>query len=371
MALRITASNARAQAPSPWAGGNFTVTFWCKRFATTARPLAALFQSANSDVTGPRFVLNNTNFLVHTGASSVSDSSSQTWTQTDWTMYAFVVSNASGGQPTNGEFVVDAVGTGSPWTVGASYDFSTLGYPNVFQLGANSASHSNGDFAHVAYFPGTLSQSQLTELLTKRPDAITGISPVLYYPLISDTTNHGTGGAAYDLTLLSGAALDSTNDSTLPALAGPGGGGSAVSTTISATTAPAVASITGEVAPAAAQGAISATTSPAVASVTGSTVSTDNDIRLSLGIQTERGGYFTATGWRYTVFADEARTAVEQSGTVNTDAAGLAVIDINASPNWVQGDWVPVMMTQYNAALPAADRVIRTMFGFVQAQAQS
>ena len=149
------------------------------------------------------------------------------------------------------------------------------------------------------------------------------------------------------------------------------GGGSGVSTTISATTAAAVASITGEVAPAAVQGSITATTSPAVASVTGSAASTSNDIRLSLGIQTERGGPFVATGWRYTIFADDARTAVEQSGTVDTNAAGLAVIDITASPNWVQGDWVPVMMTQYNAALPAADRVIRTMFGFVQAQAQS
>ena len=149
------------------------------------------------------------------------------------------------------------------------------------------------------------------------------------------------------------------------------GGGSAVSTTISATTAPAVATVTGSVAPASASGTISATTSPAIASVTGSAASTSNNIRLSLGIQTERGGYFAATGWRYTIFADDARTAVEQSGTVDTNAAGLAVIDINASPNWVQGDWVPVMMTQYNAALPAADRVIRTMFGFVQAQAQS
>lgn len=367
MALRITASNARATAPSPWAGGDFTIAFWVKRFATTARPLAALYQSANSDVTGPRIQCQTNNFSLNNGSSSVSDSSTQTWTQTDWTLFTFVVSGAIGGQPVRGEFWVNAVGTGSPWgPAGTSYDFSTLGFPDVFQLGANSAAHSNGDFAHVAYFDSALTQSQITELMTKAPDSITGATPVLYYPLISDTANHGSGGSTYDLTLLSGAVLNSANDSTIPAQPASG-----VSTTISATTAPAVASITGEVAPAAAQGTIAATTSPAVASVTGSAASTNNDIRLSIGIQTERGGPYQATGWRYTVFADDARTAVEQSGTVDTSAVGLAVIDINASPNWVQGDWVPVMMTQYNAALPAADRVIRTMFGFVQAQAQS
>lgn len=368
MALRITASNARANTASPWAGGNFTISFWVKRFATTLRNLTGLYQSASGETAGARIYNTTEAFIVHNGTSNTSDSTTQTWTQTDWTLFTLVVSNASGGQPTNGEIFINGVGTGSPFTAGSAYDFATLGYPDLLTIGANSASFSNGDFAHYAYFADTLSQSQITELLTKQPDAITGISPVLYYPLISDTTNHGTGGATYDLTLLSGAELNSTNDSTLPALEGPSAGG--VSTTISATTSPAVASITGEVAPAAAQGTISATTSPAVASVTGSAVSTSGNIRLSLGIQTERGGHFVATGWRYTIFADEARTAVEQSGTVDTNAAGLAVIDVNASPNWVQGDWVPVMMTQYNAALPAADRVIRTMFGFVQAQAQ-
>lgn len=147
-------------------------------------------------------------------------------------------------------------------------------------------------------------------------------------------------------------------------------GGSGVSTTVSVTTAPAVASITGEVAPAAVQGTISATTSPAQAALTGVAGSASGNIRLSLGMQRERGGYAASlSSLKWCVFNGD-HTAVIASGTaLTTDANGNAVIDVNDT-SYAPGDYVPVLVTDYNAATAPQDRVVRTFFGFVPAQAQ-
>lgn len=367
MALRITASNARANAASPWAGGNFTISFWVKRFATTVRNLTGLYQSASGETAGARIYNTTQAFIVHNGTANTSDSTTQPWTQTDWTLFTLVVSNASGGQPTNGEIFINGVGTGSPFSAGSVYDFATLGYPDRLTIGTDNVSFSNGDFAHYAYFADTLSQSQITELLTKQPDAITGISPVLYYPLISDTTNHGTGGATYDLTLLSGAALNSTNDSTL-VLSGPSSGASG---SISVTTTPATVSITGDTGTVGASGNITVATNPATATITGTAGGATGNIRLSWGVFNEVGNPVkssTITG-RWIVFTADLLDIVATGTTVAFDAAGFAVLDLNSTP-YAPGDYVPLFVAEFVSATAPQDRVVKTSFGWLPATAQ-
>ena len=147
--------------------------------------------------------------------------------------------------------------------------------------------------------------------------------------------------------------------------------GGGASGTISATTNPAVASITGSAGSAGASGTIAATTNPAVASITGSVGTFSGDIRLSLGIQRERGGAAASLSSLKWVVFNADHTAVIASGTtLTTNASGLAVIDINGT-SYSVGDYVPVLITDYNAATAAADRVVRSVFGFVPAAAQS
>lgn len=149
------------------------------------------------------------------------------------------------------------------------------------------------------------------------------------------------------------------------------GGGSGVSTTVATTTSPADASITGSAGSAGVSTTISATTSPAQAALTGVAGSASGDIRLGLGIQRERGGYAASmSSLKWCVFNAD-HTAVIASGTsLTTDANGNAVIDVNGT-SYAPGDYVPVLVTDYNAATAAQDRVVRTFFGFVPAQAQS
>lgn len=140
--------------------------------------------------------------------------------------------------------------------------------------------------------------------------------------------------------------------------------------TISATTAPAVASVTGSAGSAGVSTTISATTSPAQVALTGVAGSASGNIRLSLGMQRERGGYAASlSSLKWCVFNAD-HTAVIASGTaLTTDANGNAVIDVNDT-SYAPGDYVPVLITDYNAATVAQDRVVRTFFGFVPAQAQ-
>ena len=91
-------------------------------------------------------------------------------------------------------------------------------------------------------------------------------------------------------------------------------------------------------------------------------------VRLQLSIKTERGGYYQATGWRYTVFADNTQASIVSSGMTNTDATGVAIIDVIDSP-FAVGDYVPLLMTQSTTEPSPADRTIRTMYGFVPAVA--
>ena len=149
-----------------------------------------------------------------------------------------------------------------------------------------------------------------------------------------------------------------------------GSGGSGVSTTISATTAPAVASVTGSVGSAGVSTTISATTAPAQVALTGVAGSASGNIRLSLGIQRERGGYASSlASLKWLVFNADHTAVIASGSTLTTDANGNAVIDVNGT-SYAAGEYVPVLVTDYNAATAPQDRVVRTFFGFVPAQAQ-
>lgn len=140
--------------------------------------------------------------------------------------------------------------------------------------------------------------------------------------------------------------------------------------TISVTTAPAIAVVTGETGATGVSGSLAVTTSPAQAALTGIAGSASGNIRLSLGMQRERGGYAASlSSLKWCVFNAD-HTAVIASGTaLTTDVNGNAVIDVNGT-SYAPGDYVPVLVTDYNAATAAQDRVVRTFFGFVPAQAQ-
>lgn len=95
------------------------------------------------------------------------------------------------------------------------------------------------------------------------------------------------------------------------------------------------------------------------------------NIRLSIGVQTERGGnYASQSNIKYVVFNATHTDVVASGSSLTTNASGIAVIDVNGSP-YAVGDYVPVLLMEYNAATSAPDRVVRSMFGFVQAQAQA
>jgi hypothetical protein len=101
-------------------------------------------------------------------------------------------------------------------TTSASRAMSTNGTFDRLQIGIVSASHSNADIAYFSYYASALSGSQVTELQTKLPNAITGATPSIYESFVG-----GSGGSF----TLSGATIDSTNDGTLPALSSGGGSG--------------------------------------------------------------------------------------------------------------------------------------------------
>lgn len=147
-----------------------------------------------------------------------------------------------------------------------------------------------------------------------------------------------------------GATLDSSAAGDLAASGGAVAGGSAAP---------------GGTAAVAASGAATASGS---ASVDGGAPS--NDIRLQIPLDLERGGSATnKTGLRYRIFGPDG--ALVQSGSaLTTDSAGLAIIDIDASP-YVVGDWVEVQLLDYDAGVAAGLRTVRTCAGWVQAVAQS
>lgn len=146
----------------------------------------------------------------------------------------------------------------------------------------------------------------------------------------------------------------------------PASGGAATAT-VGATTADAVGSIT---AGGGASAVVAVTTDNAVGAITASGGTFSGDIRLTIGMNKERGGFYaSATGLRYVVFNADHTAMIASGSSLTTDASGNAVIDVNGT-SYGLGDYVPVLITEYNAATAAADRVVRSCFGFVPAGAQ-
>ena len=90
-------------------------------------------------------------------------------------------------------------------------------------------------------------------------------------------------------------------------------------------------------------------------------------VRLRLGIYLERGAWASAlTGLRWKVFSPSDGDTIATGTGLSTDGEGVAIIDLSASPYQV-GDYVPVMVTQYDSGVVAYNRTVRAMFGFVPA----
>lgn len=93
-------------------------------------------------------------------------------------------------------------------------------------------------------------------------------------------------------------------------------------------------------------------------------------IRLRPGLKYERGAVAAGrTGVRWCVFADASLSAVVASGGgLTLDGEGRAVIDV-AGSSFAVGDWVPMMLTVFDAAVNPWDQYIQSGFGWVLAEA--
>ena len=363
MALKIDVTGEYASAQNPWTGGPVTIVYWMRRPATTTQFQTGLVDTddATPHASGdPRITIGTASGAIMTctytgNGGSNNNATTATYSVDTWTHIAGVFK----GSGTTIQQAAVAVGGTLDTFAGVDRDLSINGTLDALWIGSASA-NTNAEFAHYAVFLGELTQSQITELQTKLPTAITGASPIIYYPLLEDGANDGTGGATYDLTL-NGASIDSTNDGSLPSLSSGGPSGTLAATESGADAFAAAGDVL-------VQGTLAATESGADAFAA---ASSSGNIRLSMGIYRERGGTFaSATGLRYVVF-NSAHTSVIASGSsLTTDANGVAVLDLNGTEYSV-GDYVPVLIAEYNAATAPQDRVVRTMFGFVPAIAQS
>jgi hypothetical protein len=361
MALRIDGSSEYAQVASPWTSGAITIAFWMYRLggATTARYLCGFIDTddATPESSGdPRVTVGTASGSLVVGTyvgagGTTSDVSSATYATGGWTHVA-VVFAGSGTTLDSVEVYVDGVATGSPGS--ASRDLSTNGAFDQLRIGINSASHSNCDFAHFAYYNAALSGSQITELQTKLPNAITGATPAVYESFVGSIGSFTASGAT----------IDSTNDGTLPSLSGGGG----ASGSISVTTEVIGVSITGE---APVNATVNVTTVETQVSITGSAGSPSDNIRLQPSLYLERGGYAASlTADRWIVFTSDL-SAVEDTGTaLSINSTGRPTIDITGSASYVVGDQVPLFITVYDEGSDPEDRTVRTFFGWVEAIAQ-
>lgn len=149
----------------------------------------------------------------------------------------------------------------------------------------------------------------------------------------------------------------------------PSSGTSGASGAITVTTEVVGVSITGE---APVNATVNVTTVETQVSITGSAGSASNNIRLQPSLYLERGGYAASlTADRWIVFTSDL-SAVEDTGTaLSINSTGQPTIDITGSVSYTVGDYVPLFLTVYDEGSAAADRTVRTFFGWVQAQAQA
>lgn len=146
-----------------------------------------------------------------------------------------------------------------------------------------------------------------------------------------------------------------------------GGGGSAVSTTVTTTNDGDASSVTGTASSGPVSATVETTNGDDTSAVTGSAANAG--IKLLIGLDHDRGAEAASlTGLRWVVFAADLSTVVAAGSGLATDAGGVASITV-AGSGYVVGDYVPVLIADYNAATAAVDRTVRSMFGFVPAVA--
>ena len=92
-------------------------------------------------------------------------------------------------------------------------------------------------------------------------------------------------------------------------------------------------------------------------------------VRLEIGLDHDRGAEAASlAGLTWAVFSADMASLVASGTGLTTNAGGVATIELTSSPYSV-GDYVPVLIADYNAATAAVDRTVRSMFGFVPAVA--
>lgn len=382
MALRIDATGERATCPSPWNGGPITFSVWVRRTSTTSQIISALINNTNGPTGVPRITFStassSTMTCTYAGDSGTTNNgTTDTYPGSTWFHVAVVFKGTGSNVLTQCAVAIN--GVLDTFSSASARDLALSSVIDTLIIGSSSA-NSNIELAHYAVFNGELTPTQVTELQTKLPTAITGITPVVYCPFLANALNQGSGGSTYDMTL-TGATIDSTNDGSLPSLSSGGG----TTTTVSVTNAKATATVTGETP---VVGTINVTNAKATAVVTGETpvfaeVSVTNakatatvtgtgssgGIRLRPSVKVEQGNPDASrTGVRWAVFEDYDLTSMVDSGTALVfDAQGRPTIDIIGS-SFVVGDWVPLLLTHFDHTLNPWDRTVRTFFGFAQAE---
>lgn len=215
MALRIDATGEYASRANPWTGGPITIAFWMRRTSTSSQHMAGLVDTddASPSETGdPRVVVRTSSGSVMSctyvgNGGTTNNPTTATYAGSTWTQ---ITARFRGTGTTLTQCAVSVNGTHDTFSSSTSRDLSVNGTLDQFWLGASGV-NSNAEFAHVALYLAELSDSQVAELQTTLPNAITGATPSFYESLI---------GSEGGFTLNGGATIDSTNDGTLPSLSG-------------------------------------------------------------------------------------------------------------------------------------------------------
>lgn len=97
-----------------------------------------------------------------------------------------------------------------------------------------------------------------------------------------------------------------------------------------------------------------------------------DDIRLQPALDLDSGADAASlSGLRWVAFTDTTLGTIEASGSsLTTTSGGVPTIDIDGS-SFSVGDYVPLLITSFNAATDPEDREVLTFFGFVPAVAQA
>jgi hypothetical protein len=338
MALRIDATGEYAARSILWPGGPVTIVGWFFRGGTSAQFQAGLVDTddATPHASGdPRIALRTESGAVinsqYVGANGTSNNlTTAIYAAGAWVHFAAVF-RGSGSALTQAAAAIN--GVLDTFSSSTSRDLSVNGALDALWIGAAGV-NSASDVREFAVYWGELSPAQITELQTKKPNALTGITPAVYETFL---------GSSGGFTLLGGATIDSTNDASLPALSDPPAPG----VITGPTGAPGAASITTSAAENQNVAGVWTTTGSGAWSLSGTDASL---LAISGGTVTKATGTFDAdlaTGGK----SSYAFTVNEGS---SSQAVTLNITGINEAPQWIGPAIGPLVYTVGVAITPVS-----------------